>query len=844
MIQRKASSPNLGMLSRPRLHALISDGLESPLLVMLAGPGYGKTQTMSSYLTKSGANSLWLRLTRLDNLHNHFWGHVTQALKPKYPALSQSLSSLGFPDTLSGFDAFTRLLAKYYTDSRPFIWVFDDFGLIYNDQIKSFFQMLVEMELTNFSVVLISNELASPDSIAFLSRNRFLILADSLRFTRSEIAALYQMYNLPLDDDKLTEIERHTEGWALALHLMVQQNSQAAHPRLLSELTITHMFEERFFSAYSRPQQLMLARLALLNNFTKDLAINLHDGHPAELEDMVNHPFFSREPGTDRLFWHHLYHTFLRKKQHLLTEDDRLRTWKTAAEHYAAAGETMEAITYYRKSQDHVGMLKAIEVYARKVIGVNEQEAEFLLEHLDLLTPQELREYPVADYFRAHIYMNILELEKSERLFLDLERRLIDRGRPDEATLLGDIYVGLSFLHMMHNNENYVEFIGKAAEHLPEGSSFYDKNTMALGNNNCFAMADNQPGSRERMEEAAFRAAPLMAKVMRGCMSGMEYIISAESAFMICDFEKARQQAYRGIYKAEASSQHDYVLNGYFVLSRISFLEGDLAGMTEQMRNVTEYASRYKIAVLEEIRDTLLTWYYMKVHDFNLIPRSTLTRDYSQHPLPAYGRSQIAYASYLTATREYAKLVGMLEHPKGLFLTDGIWMDRICLLILLAIGYHHLGNQQAALKTFHQAYDLCRHNEINALFIEAGDILMPLFHLAQQQNEYDFDPAWLNSVYGQSKDFVARAESLRAEYRKQNQAKTVKDNPLSKREREVLQALAQGLTREEIAHRQYISVNTVKAAIRSIYNKLAANNRAEAVSIALAHGFISGYIPK
>ena len=52
---------------------------------------------------------------------------------------------------------------------------------------------------------------------------------------------------------------------------------------------------------------------------------------------------------------------------------------------------------------------------------------------------------------------------------------------------------------------------------------------------------------------------------------------------------------------------------------------------------------------------------------------------------------------------------------------------------------------------------------------------------------------------------------------------------LSVREREVLRLLAGMLTTAEVASELYISVNTVKTHLKSIYRKLAANHRGEAV---------------
>ena len=63
---------------------------------------------------------------------------------------------------------------------------------------------------------------------------------------------------------------------------------------------------------------------------------------------------------------------------------------------------------------------------------------------------------------------------------------------------------------------------------------------------------------------------------------------------------------------------------------------------------------------------------------------------------------------------------------------------------------------------------------------------------------------------------------------------------LSGREREVLQYMSEMLSTVEIAAQMYISVNTVKTHLKSIYRKLAASHRGEAVRRARQLGLLSG----
>ena len=52
---------------------------------------------------------------------------------------------------------------------------------------------------------------------------------------------------------------------------------------------------------------------------------------------------------------------------------------------------------------------------------------------------------------------------------------------------------------------------------------------------------------------------------------------------------------------------------------------------------------------------------------------------------------------------------------------------------------------------------------------------------------------------------------------------------LSKREVEVLELLAQGLSNQEVADKLFVSLNTIKTHISSIYNKLNVKRRTQAI---------------
>jgi DNA-binding NarL/FixJ family response regulator len=61
---------------------------------------------------------------------------------------------------------------------------------------------------------------------------------------------------------------------------------------------------------------------------------------------------------------------------------------------------------------------------------------------------------------------------------------------------------------------------------------------------------------------------------------------------------------------------------------------------------------------------------------------------------------------------------------------------------------------------------------------------------------------------------------------------------LSKREKEILQKVAYGATTREVAHDLGISPHTVKTHLERIFEKLGANDRAQAVAIAIRGGIV------
>jgi len=87
---------------------------------------------------------------------------------------------------------------------------------------------------------------------------------------------------------------------------------------------------------------------------------------------------------------------------------------------------------------------------------------------------------------------------------------------------------------------------------------------------------------------------------------------------------------------------------------------------------------------------------------------------------------------------------------------------------------------------------------------------------------------------------MAALEQRCAISRAQREDRPVYPNTLTRREVEVLQLLAAGLSNQAIGTRLFISTHTVANHIRSILAKTGTANRTEAAAYAIHHGLTPG----
>jgi LuxR family maltose regulon positive regulatory protein len=124
-----------------------------------------------------------------------------------------------------------------------------------------------------------------------------------------------------------------------------------------------------------------------------------------------------------------------------------------------------------------------------------------------------------------------------------------------------------------------------------------------------------------------------------------------------------------------------------------------------------------------------------------------------------------------------------------------------------------LGEQAAARRLAVRALDHARPEQLRRPFLEAGPWLARVLHGRQATA----DPWLPGAIVGHAAPTAATG------------AHAVVVEPLSEREQDVLRCVAEMKSTQEVADELFLSVNTVKSHLKSIFRKLSATRRGEAV---------------
>ena len=455
------------LLQRPRLTKKLQANLGSPITMVAADAGCGKTTLIADFVRSQTRPTVWYQLDHTDADPVVFLGYVAHGIKNLYPAFGEAIFpylSEANEEVLRFPERSADLLINEILQSveQPFILVLDDYHHIGRDTVV---HKLVD-RLLQYSSDLVHLIITTRDVPPLATMRRktqsaaLVITRDDLLFTDDEVKELFkQTLNVELKDEEIAAYRGRTQGWITALQLVRQVAEQEMHsangPALdlreilqQSERDIFDYFAEEVFSRESADTQRLLMDLSLLESLQLDLCSTLFPELrcSAALPELAQKNVFltvagDRHTGEEYRF-HPLFREFLVRRLRSDVGQARVAEERNRiADHFLQSKKWEVALPYLLEARNFD---RAASVIAETG---NEWIAAGAFTSLGLFAEQipdsSLEQYPRSLLHKAEVARLHGEVEKSSKL---LHRAVELLNKIDDAIGEGEALHSLASL--------------------------------------------------------------------------------------------------------------------------------------------------------------------------------------------------------------------------------------------------------------------------------------------------------------------------------------------------------------------------------------------------------------
>ncbi len=376
LLSSKLSPPRLphAFVERERLLAALDGALSTPLTLISAPAGWGKTTLLAAWAIQRKSQVAWLSLDDLDNSPTRFWVALIAALRRGGrcgPSFGETvvawLESPQLPPLFSCLSALLQELEGRSAHPAPIVLMVDDYQVIGEPTIHQ--SMAFFLEHLPASVHLILSSRVDPDlPLASLRARGQLteIRADELRFREGEANQyLGQLLSPPLTEEEVQRLVGRTEGWIAGLHLaaltLQQRADRAAYLEALtgSQRYLLDYVQEEILARLPESVRDFLLHSAILSHL--DAAVcQAVTASPSRAESQQMLAFLERanlfvvpldeERHSYRL--HELFREALLSVLHTSQPELVPLLHRRAASFYEAQGQWAEAITHWLAAAD------------------------------------------------------------------------------------------------------------------------------------------------------------------------------------------------------------------------------------------------------------------------------------------------------------------------------------------------------------------------------------------------------------------------------------------------------------------------------------------------------------
>ena len=865
-------------VSRPRLNDMLNSGMGKKLILVSAPAGYGKTTLVSKWLRETGTPCAWLSLDIEDNSPVRFLQYILGSVQTAIPDMGGNMPGMLQSAQPAQYENLVNNLVNELASlSGPFVLVLDDFHMINDKAVLNIVNYFLE-HLPDQKVLVLLTRIDPPLPLSRLRvRNQLVdIRADQLRFTRDETAAfLNNVMGLSLSSNDLAAIEARTEGWIASLQLaaLSMQSREDIHG-FVSAFTGSHHYVmdyllEEVLRVQSETVSTFLLRTSVLEQMCGALCesvVGTDTGGPpdgqAMLETLEKMNLFVIPLDDERRWYryHHLFADVLSKR--LEQQYPRLlpELHQRASEWFEQNGLIPEAIRHALTAGDQDRVIQLIEQNGPLLLIGG--ELTNLSNWIKAVESRSLT-HPWIHIMKAWLFILTGKLERAEEVFQTAEKLISSLEADKEFKVMqGAIATGRSYRSFMNgDNKQTAIFARQAVEYLTDvdliSRSIRSIATALLGEaslmNGELVEARQACTEAKQIGQAAgdvhvviivncalgrifmeqgllHQAAEIHSETLqigtrpdgkKLVSTGEAYAEFSQVSYEWNDLETAKEHVHHCLALCSSSGQETFQAIGSIMLARLELVQGNTETAIENM-NIAEklmkehhFAFKYTVWVKCALVRLWLAQDSLEqasriVQESSIKPHDEIP--YLREPeFLALLRLLLARGDYDTALALSKRLLQKAEAGKR---TGRV----IEVLILQALTYQGMKDMDQALAVLKRALSLAKTERYIRTFIDEGEPMVRLLHLAKsRQIETEYVAELLSAIEGAEGTTKPLPKPL--------------TEPLTSREMEVLKLIGAGYSNQDIAEKLIISFTTVKRHISNIYTKLDVNSRTQAVAI-------------
>ena len=205
---------------RPRITKLIAEGTRRcPLTIVTGPPGAGKTMALALWAAAEVGTVAWISLEDFDNQPGAFWSYAVAALSRSGVAIPKVLPAAA--RRRAADHAFLlRLVSALAAQNPPVTLIVDDLHVLTRPTVLTELDFVLRNAHPGLRLVVSSR------GVPLLSLHRYRLAcelteigASDLAFSAAEARLLLAQHGSTLSADSLERLMRQTEGWAAGLRL-------------------------------------------------------------------------------------------------------------------------------------------------------------------------------------------------------------------------------------------------------------------------------------------------------------------------------------------------------------------------------------------------------------------------------------------------------------------------------------------------------------------------------------------------------------------------------------------------------------------------------------------------